>query len=75
MRKSHLEIKKLRKLRNLKNKKIKKIKKIKKFALYCFFLHCTSFFDTVFRKHCTALSQSELRIFFSCVLLVIGNRS
>jgi predicted restriction endonuclease len=52
VRKSHLE---LRKLRNLKNKKIKKISKIKKFALY-------SFFNTVFRKNCTALSQSECTI-------------
>jgi hypothetical protein len=35
----------------------KKIKKIKKIAL------CISFFGTVFRKHCTVLSQSELRNF------------
>jgi hypothetical protein len=43
-----------------------------KFALFfCtifFFLHCISFFGTVFRKNCTALSQSELRNFFMYII-------
>jgi hypothetical protein len=59
VRKSHLEIKKLR---NLENKKLRKLRN----------LHCVSFFSvcTIFRKYCTALSQSELRI-FSCILLIV----
>ena len=42
-----------------------KIVKISKIALYFLFWHCISFFGTVFPLNCTALSQSELRSFFS----------
>ena len=55
VRKSYLGIKKL----NLKNKKLRKLRKLRN-------LHCISF--TVFRKNCTALSQSELRNFFLYII-------
>jgi hypothetical protein len=56
VRKSHLEIKKIKKIKKLENRKLRN-------------LHCISFFGIVFRKNCTALSQSELRN-FPCILLV-----
>jgi hypothetical protein len=49
--KSHLAIKKFEKL---------KFKKLRNLHFVSFYLHCISFFGTVFQKNCTAPSQSEL---------------
>ena len=48
---SHLAIKKFEKF---------KFKKLRNLHFISFYLHCISFFGTVFQKNCTAPSQSEL---------------
>jgi hypothetical protein len=45
------------------------------FCTVSFFSHCISFFGTVFRKGYTALSQSELRIFFMYIIKTLASAS